>query len=218
MTKPIRVDDIVNLIKPGSSLLIGGFMAVGTPHRLIDAIMHFDIGNLTVIANDAGLPGKGIGKLIDAGLVAKLIASHVGLNPVAQSKMNDASMICDLIPQGTLAERIRCAGFGLGGALTQTGLGTSIEEGKQKIDINGKTYLVVEPIDADFALVHAHRADYVGNLSYTLTAQNFNPVMTMAARTVLAEADEIVPLGVIAPDDVRTPGTLIDYVLERQHS
>lgn len=217
MTSPIKIEDALAMIKPGAVLMVGGFMGVGAPHRMLEALTNAGIGDLTIIANDASLPNKAIGKLIDARLVSRLIVSHIGLNPIAQRQMNEGLISCDLVPQGTLAERIRCAGFGLGGALTATGLGTMVEEGKQIVEVKGKKYLIEEPLHADFALIHAHRADYVGNLSYTLTAQNFNPIMTMAATTVVAEADEIVPLGVIPPDDVRTPGPLVDYILERAH-
>ena len=217
MTSPLKIEDVVAMVKPGSVLMVGGFMGVGAPHRMLEALTDAGVNDLTIIANDASLPGKAIGKLLDKNLVSRLIVSHIGLNPLAQKQMNEGQIKCDLIPQGTLAERIRCAGFGLGGALTATGVGTVVEEGKQTVEVNGKTYLVEEPLHADFALIHAHRADYVGNLTYTLTAQNFNPIMTMAATTVIAEADEIVPLGVIPPDEVRTPGPLVDYILERAH-
>ena len=159
------------------------------------------------------MPGKGIGKLVDAGLVSRMIASHIGLNPKAQQQMMAKKMAIDLVPQGTLVERIRAGGCGLGGILTPTGVGTVVEQGKQKIEVDGKTYLLETALHADFALVHAFLADYLGNLSYALTARNFNPVMAMAADTVIVTAENIVPVGVIAPDHVVTPGPLVDYLV-----
>jgi acetate CoA/acetoacetate CoA-transferase alpha subunit len=168
---------------------------------------------LVVIANDTAMPGKGIGRLVDAGLVGKTIASHIGLNPQTQAQMLSKRMAVDLVPQGTLIERIRAGGVGLGGVLTPTGVGTVVEEGKRKIEIDGRAYLLETALRADFALVHAFLADYTGNLSYALTARNFNPVIAMAADTVIATADHIVPVGVIAPDHVITPAALIDYLV-----
>jgi acetate CoA/acetoacetate CoA-transferase alpha subunit len=203
------------LIPDGASLMIGGFMAVGTPERMIDAIVARGIRNLTVIANDTAMPGKGIGKLISAGLVSRVIASHIGLNPETQAKMISGEITCELVPQGTLIERIRAGGMGLGGVLTPTGLATEVEEGKQIVTVEGNHYLVEVPLKADFALIGAWQADYVGNLSYLLTAHNFNPIIALAGRTVIAEAESIVPVGVIPPDAVKTPGVLVDHLLIR---
>jgi acetate CoA/acetoacetate CoA-transferase alpha subunit len=210
--KTISVADAVAMIPEGASLMIGGFMGVGTPERIIDALVRVARRNLVVIANDASIPGKGIGKLIGAGLVGRTIASHIGLNPEAQQQMIAGTMAVDLVPQGTLVERIRAGGHGLGGILTPTGVGTVVEEGKRRIDISGKSYLLETALRADFALIHAFLADYTGNLSYALTARNFNPVIAMAADTVIATADHIVPVGVIAPDHVVTPAALVDYL------
>lgn len=203
------------MIPDGASLLIGGFMGVGSPERMIDALVARGARGLTVIANDTARPGKGIGKLISAGAVAKVVASHIGLNPETQAKMISGEIVCELVPQGTLIERIRSGGMGLGGVLTPTGLGTEVEVGKQKIEVEGQVYLVEPPIKADFALVGAWQADYVGNLAYLLTAHNFNPVIALAGRTVIAEAESIVPVGVIPPDSVKTPGILVDHLLIR---
>lgn len=203
------------LIPEGASLMIGGFMAVGTPERMIDAIVARGIGGLTVIANDTAMPGKGIGKLISAGLVRHVIASHIGLNPETQAKMISGEITCELVPQGTLIERIRSGGMGLGGVLTPTGLATEVEDGKQVVEVEGRRYLVETPLKADFALIGAWQADYVGNLSYLLTAHNFNPIIALAGRTVIAEAESIVPVGVIPPDAVKTPGVLVDHLLIR---
>ncbi len=215
MRRAIKAQEAADLIPDGAVLLIGGFMAVGSPHRLIDAIVERGTTGLTIVANDTAQPGQGIGKLISAGLVRKVIASHIGLNPETQKKMMDGEIEVELVPQGTLVERIRCGGVGLGGVLTATGLGTPVEEGKQILEIGGKRYLLETPIRGDFALIAARQADYVGNLEYSLTAHNFNPIMAMAADTVIAEPQHIVPVGVISPDAVKTPGVLVDHLLER---
>jgi acetate CoA/acetoacetate CoA-transferase alpha subunit len=201
------------MIPDGATLMIGGFMGVGTPERLIDELVRQGKRNLIVIANDNAVPGRGIGKLVDAGLISRTIASHIGLNPETQRQMIAGSMAVDLVPQGTLIERIRAGGCGLGGVLTPTGVGTIVEEGKQRIDLNGKDYLLETALRADFALINAFLADYLGNLSYALTARNFNPVMAMAADTTIVTAEHIVPVGVISPDHVVTPAPLVDYLV-----
>jgi acetate CoA/acetoacetate CoA-transferase alpha subunit len=211
--KTVSAVDAVALIPNGATLMIGGFMGVGTPERLIDELVRQRKSDLTVIANDTAMPGCGIGKLVDAGLVGRTIASHIGLNPETQKQMIAGKMAVDLVPQGTLIERIRAGGFGLGGVLTPTGVGTVVEEGKQKVQINGSTYLVETALHADFALIDAFLADYLGNLSYALTARNFTPVIAMAAETTIVTAEHIVPVGLIAPDHVITPAPLIDYLV-----
>ena len=216
MHKGIALSAAVEKIPDGSSLMIGGFMGIGSPHRLIGELVRQGRKNLTVIANDTARPGFGIGRLIDAKLVRRLVVSHIGTNPETQRQMIAGEITVDLVPQGTLAERIRAAGYGLGGVLTPTGVGTMAAEGAQLIEVAGRQFLLALPIAADFALIGAHRADYYGNLSYALTARNFNPIMAMAATTVVAEAAEIVPVGVIPPDDVITPGSIVDHLLERE--
>jgi acetate CoA/acetoacetate CoA-transferase alpha subunit len=211
--KTILVQDSVALIPDGATLMIGGFMGVGTPQRLIDEVVRQGKRNLTVIANDTALPGVGIGKLITAGAVKKVIASHIGLNPETQKKMLAGELEVDLVPQGTLIERIRAGGSGLGGVLTPTGVGTLVEKGKQRLEVAGKPYLLETALRADFALVEAFLADYLGNLYYALTARNFNPVIAMAADKVIVEAENIVPVGVIAPDNVITPAPVVDYIV-----
>lgn len=203
------------LIPDGSVLLVGGFMGVGSPHRLIDALVAAGRRDLTVIANDTSRPGVGIGKLITARAVARAVVSHIGLNPETQAQMIAGEIEVDLVPQGTLIERIRAGGVGLGGVLTATGLGTELAEGKRTIEVDGKVFLVEPPIRGDFALIGARQADYKGNLEYSLTAHNFNPIIALAAETVIAEPMSIVPVGVISPDSVKTPGVLVDHILER---
>jgi len=214
--KTIALQDAIAMIPDGASLMIGGFMAVGTSERLIDELVRQGKRNLTVIANDTAMPGRGIGKLISAGLISRAIASHIGLNPETQQQMIAGKIAVDLVPQGTLIERIRAGGFGLGGILTPTGVGTVVEGGKRRIEVDGKDYLLETALRADFALVHAFLADYIGNLSYALTARNFNPVVAMAADTVIVTAEHIVPVGVIAPDHVVTPAPVVDYLVTNE--
>jgi acetate CoA/acetoacetate CoA-transferase alpha subunit len=209
----VALDRVVSDIPDGSTMMIGGFMGVGTPERVIDEIVRQGKRNLTVIANDTATPTRGIGKLISARLVRKVVASHIGLNPETQRQMMKGDLEVELVPQGTLIERIRAGGYGLGGILTQTGMGTQVENGKQRITVDGRVYLLETPLRAAFALVQAFLADYIGNLSYALTARNFNPLVAMAADTVIATADNIVPVGVISPDHVVTPAPLVDYLV-----
>ena len=209
----VPLDQSVGMIPDGARLMIGGFMGVGTPERVVDEIVRQNKRDLTIIANDTASPGRGIGKLIGAELVRKAVVSHIGLNPEAQKQMMAGSLDIELVPQGTLIERIRAGGYGLGGILTQTGVGTLAEEGKQRIDLDGKTFLLETALRADFALVQAFLADYLGNLSYALTARNFNPVIAMAADTVIASADNVVPVGLISPDHVMTPAPIVDYLV-----
>lgn len=215
MKGALKPEAAAEMIPDGASLMIGGFMGVGSPHRMIDALVARGARGLTVIANDTAMPGRGIGKLITAGAVARIVASHIGLNPETQARMISGEIDCELVPQGTLIERIRAGGMGLGGVLTPTGLGTEVEDGKQIVEVEGRRFLVETPLQADFALIGAWQADYVGNLSYLLTAHNFNPVIALAGRTVIAEPESIVPVGVIPPDAVKTPGVLVDHLLIR---
>ena len=205
--KAVSVEEAVAMIPNGATVMVGGFMGVGTPERLLDELVRQRKSELSIISNDAAVPGKGVGKLFDASLVSTLTASHIGLNPNVQKQMMANKVAVSLVPQGTLVERIRAGGCGLGGVLTPTGVGTMVEEGKRRIDVDGKSFLVETALRADFALIHAFLADYLGNLSYALTARNFNPVMAMAAETVIVTAENIVPVGVIAPDQRRDPCT-----------
>jgi acetate CoA/acetoacetate CoA-transferase alpha subunit len=211
--KPVSAEEAVAMIPNGATVMVGGFMGVGTPERLLDEMVRQRKSQLAIIANDAAVPGRGLGKLFDASLVARLTASHIGLNPEVQKQMMANRIAVDLVPQGTLVERIRSGGAGLGGVLTPTGAGTVVAEGKQRIEVNGKHYLLETALRSQFALIHAFLADYLGNLSYALTARNFNPVMAMAADTVIVTAEHIVPVGVIAPDHVMTPAPLVDYLI-----
>ena len=214
--KTAQAADIAAMIPDGATLMIGGFIGAGTPQRLIDELVRQGRRDLTVIANDTARPGVGIGKLIDARLVRRVITSHIGTNPETQRQMFAGQTQVELVPQGTLVERIRASGFGLGGVLTPTGVGTLTAEGKRTIDIDGRTFLLELPLRADFALINARRADYLGNLEYALTSRNFNPIMAMAAAVVVAEADEVVPVGVIPPDAVMTPHVLVHYLVSKE--
>src|SRR4051794_19576749 len=209
----VPLDESVSMIPDGASLMIGGFMGVGTPERVIDEIVRQSKRGLIIIANDTAVPDRGIGKLIGAKLVRKAIVSHIGLNPETQRQMLAKELEVELVPQGSLIERIRAGGHGLGGILTQTGLGTLAENGKRRLEVDGKSFLLETALRADFALVQAFLADYLGNLSYALTARNFNPVIAMAADTVIASADNIVPVGVMSPDHIVTPAPVVDYLI-----
>ena len=199
--------------RDGMSILFGGFMGVGTPDGIVRAILDSGVGNLTLIGNDTATPDTGIGALIVARRVGKIIASHIGTNPETGRQMIAGEIDVELVPQGTLAERIRCGGAGLGGVLTPTGVGTVVEDGKTKWSFDGIDYLVERPIRADLAILKAHRADGMGNLVYRRAARNFNPIMALAADFVVAETDELVPPGEIDPDLVMTPGVLVNALL-----
>src|SRR4051795_12330772 len=211
--KAVSVEEAVAMIPSGASIMVGGFMGVGTPERLLDELARQKKSGLSLISNDAATPGKGVGKLFEGLQVSRMIGTHIGLNPKAQQQMLGKQVSVDLIPQGTFVERIRAGGCGLGGVLTPTGVGTMVEEGKRLIEVDGRSFLLETALRSDFALIHAFLADYLGNLTYALTARNFNPVMAMAADTVIVTAEHIVPVGVIAPDHVVTPAPLVDYLI-----
>jgi acetate CoA/acetoacetate CoA-transferase alpha subunit len=211
--KVINFQQAVAMIKPGNRVMIGGFLAVGSPHGIISALVEQGIGDLTIIANDTGFPDKGIGRLIVNRQVSRVIASHIGTNPPTGQQMNSGELAVELVPQGTLAEQIRAAGAGLGGILTPTGLGTVAQQGKEVISVGGKEYILAEPIFADVALIKAYQADRSGNLVFRRSARNFNPLMAMAAKLVLAEVEQIVEIGDIDPDHVITPGIFVDYLV-----
>ena len=210
-------DEAVASIKDGSVIMVGGFMACGTPEILIDALVKKGVKNLTIICNDGGWPDRGVGKLIAGGQVKRLIASHVGLNPeVARRSNTDVEaekMELVLVPQGTLAERIRAGGAGLGGVLTPTGVGTIVAEGKQVLNIDGRDFLLEKPLRADFALIRASKIDKMGNTVFFGTTRNFNPLMATAADYVIAGAQEIVEAGDIDPNMVHVPGVLVDAIV-----
>ena len=214
MDKFITVDEAVAKIKSGMTLMIGGFLAAGTPNKIVEALSKTDVKDLTIIANDTAYPDKGIGLLITNKQVKKVIASHIGTNPNTIQQLNDKELIVEFSPQGTLAERIRCGGAGLGGVLTPTGIGTVVEEGKQKLTIDGKEYLLEKPLHADIALIGANISDETGNLIYKGTTQNFNPMMATAADLVIVEAQEVVKTGEIPMENVHTPGIYVNFIVK----
>ncbi|MCL2510953.1 MAG: CoA transferase subunit A [Bacteroidales bacterium] len=211
MNKQISISECVAKIKDGMSVMIGGFMGNGTPENLMDALVAAGVKNLTVICNDTAFPNKGIGKLIDNKQIKKVIVSHIGTNPVTVDQMNAKELEVEFSPQGTLAERVRAGGAGLGGVLTPTGLGTVVAEGKPTLEIDGKTYLLEKPIRADVALLGANIGDKSGNLIFKGTSQNFNPIMATAADLVIAEVEEVVEVGALAPETVHVSGIFVDY-------
>lgn len=212
MPKILSQQRVMEKVTDGSTVMIGGFMTCGTPVQLLRELVKGGVRDLTVIANDTGVQGDGIGILISADAVRHLIASHIGTNPETGRKMIEGKIHVELVPQGTLVERIRCAGAGLGGFLTPTGVGTIVAEGKQEMQVNGQTYLFEEPLHADIALIKAWKADRKGNLVYRKSARNFNPLMAMSARIVIAEVEEIVEVGELDPDQVMTPGIFVDFI------
>ena len=214
MNKVISVSQAMNLIEDGMTLMYGGFMGVGTPEILMDAIVSKDVKNLTVIGNDGAVPGKGIAKLISKGQVKKLIASHIGLNPEIGKLMNEGQLEVTLVPQGTLAEQIRCGGAGIGGFLTPTGIGTDVEIGKTKIEVGGKDYLLELPLRANVALIRGSIVDTMGNVYYRGTTQNFNPLAAMAADVVIVAAEQLVEPESLPPEWIMTPAVFVDYIVE----
>lgn len=212
--KVITLDDVVSKIKDGMTLMIGGFLGNGSPHKIIEAISKTSIKDLTVICNDSGFPDNGVGILIVNKQVKKVITSHIGTNPSTIEQFNNKEIEVEFNPQGTLAERVRAGGAGLGGVLTPTGLGTVVAEGKQIIQIDGKEFLLEKPLRADIALIAANYGDTEGNLVYLGTTQNFNPLMATAADLVIAEVGEIKESGSIAMELVHTPKIFVDYIVK----
>ncbi|MFA5480156.1 MAG: CoA transferase subunit A [Candidatus Muiribacteriota bacterium] len=217
MKKILKPEEAVSQITDNSSIMIGGFMCCGQSFNLIDALIENGAKNLTIICNDAGYPDKGVGKLIVAGRVRKLIATHIGLNPEAGKKMNSGELEVELVPQGTFAERIRCGGAGLGGILTPTGLGTEVEIGKKVIYIQGKNYILETAIKADFAFVKSNIADVTGNGFTAKSAKNFNVVMAMAAKHTILETEKLVEKGEIGTEDVTIPGIFVHTIVEGKY-
>ena len=214
MNKVVTADKLKPLFKDGMTLMIGGFLGSGTPHKIIDILIELNTKDLTIIANDTSYVDKGLGRLVVNGQVKKVIASHIGTNSETGRLMNEGKMEVILVPQGTLIERIRCGGAGLGGVLTQTGIGTIVEEGKQKITVEGKEYLLELPLRADVAVIKGSIVDEFGNTFYKGTTKNFNPIIATAADIVIVETEELVKIGELDADHVMTPGVLIDYILK----
>ncbi|QUH30807.1 CoA transferase subunit A [Vallitalea guaymasensis] len=213
MNKLVSKDDLKPLLKDGSVIMVGGFLGCGTPETIIDLIIEMGIKDLTIIGNDTSYEDKGIGRLIVNRQVKKVITSHIGTNPVTGELMNSGELEVELSPQGTLIERIRAGGFGLGGVLTPTGVGTLVEEGKEIIKVKDKEYLLEMPLRADIAIVRGSVVDKFGNTIYKGTTRNFNPMIAMAADTVIVEAEELVETGELDKDSIITPGVVVDYII-----
>jgi acetate CoA/acetoacetate CoA-transferase alpha subunit len=216
MNKVGAIQEALHYIHDGSTILFGGFGGVGTPPTLVQAILDKGVNNLTLIGNDSGFPEIGVGRLVSAGRVKKMIVSHIGSNPVAGQLMTEGKMEVEFSPQGTLVERIRAGGVGLGGILVDIGLDTIAEEGKQKMRVNGIDYLLETALTADVSIVYAQKADPFGNLLYDKSARNFNPWVAMAGKFTIAEACEIVPLGDLDPECIITPGIYVDMVIQSE--
>jgi len=214
MAKIISMEEAVDMIKENMSIMIPGFWGIGSPDQLLDTLVKKGTKNLTGISISTSLIDRGIGKLVNSRQLKKVIVSYIGRNPSTQEQYESGDLEVEFVPQGTLAERIRAAGFGLGGILTPTGVGTELEIGKQRITVNEKDYLLELPLRADIALLKAHKADKAGNLVYRKAARNTNPLMAAAADITIVQADEIVEAGEIDPDEVMTPGIFIDYIVQ----
>lgn len=214
MDKRITLKEAVDMIKDGSVIMVGGFLACGTPDKLIDALVSKGVKDLTLICNDTGTPERGVGKLVVTKQFKTIYATHIGTNKETGRQMMAGETEVHLVPQGTLAEQIRAAGYGLGGFLTATGVGTEVEKGKQVLEVDGKTYLLEKPMKADFALVYADLADTKGNLVYRGSTRNFNPMMAAAADVTIVEARKVVPVGEIDANDVVVPGAFVNYIVE----
>ncbi|HBP63372.1 MAG TPA: branched-chain amino acid dehydrogenase [Desulfosporosinus sp.] len=215
MTQIVSLEEAIAKIQNGMTIMVGGFIGCGAPDQLLEAVCEKEVKALTVIANDTGILGDAMSQLIVKHCASKLIATHIGTNKETGRQMTTGELDVKLVPQGTLAEQIRAAGAGLGGILTPTGIGTIIEEGKQKLVVDGHEYLLELPVRANVALLRAHKADKAGNLVYRRAARNFNPLMAMAADIVIAEVDHIVEVGEIDPDEVMTPGIFVDYLVQK---
>ena len=214
MSKFISIEEAVSKVKDGMTIMVGGFLANGTPNKIVDALAKSGVKNLTLICNDTAYPDKGVGQLIANKQVKKLFVSHIGTNPHTSEQMNSGELEIEFCPQGSLAERVRAGGCGLGGILTQTGMGTIVAEGNQIVNVDGKDYLLEKPLRADIALVGASLGDKAGNLVYRGTSQNFNPLMASAADLVIAEVNELVEVGEIAAENVKTPSIMVDFIVK----
>jgi len=207
------LEEALSHIEDGCTLMYGGFGGIGTPPSIVEGILHKGVKDLILIGNDTGFPKIGIGPLVTAGRVKKIITSHIGSNPFAGRRMTEGSMEVVFCPQGTFAERIRAGGVGLGGVLVDVGIGTVMEEGKEMVVVDGRKYLVEPALTADVAIVHAKKADAYGNLIYDKTGRNMNPLVAMAGKFTIAEADEIVSVGELDPEHIITPGIFVDMVI-----
>jgi len=213
LSKVVSIEKAIESIKDGATIMFGGFMANGTAESVVDALVAKGVQDLTIICNDSGYVDKGVGRLIVNKQCKKIITSHIGLNKETGRQMNEGELVVVLVPQGTLIEQIRCGGYGLGGVLTKTGLGTLVAEGKQMVVVDGETYLLEKPLRADFAILRGSVVDRGGNIVYHGSTNNFNNMMATAADTVIVEAEVLVEIGEIDPNHVLTPGIFVDYIV-----
>ncbi len=213
MHKRVSIEEAIEKIEDGMTIMVGGFLGCGNPHRLIEALAAKGTKDLTLICNDTSFPEYGVGKLVVNKQFKKIIASHVGTNPETGRQMNEKETEVVLVPQGTLAEQVRAGGAGLGGILTPTGVGTVVEEGKEKLTVDGVEYLLEKPLRADVALIAAQKADEYGNLVYFGATRNFNNLMATAAETVIVEVEEVVKVGELDPNEVVTPGIFVSHIV-----
>lgn len=213
--KFISVEQAAEMVKDGMTIMIGGFLSVGGPNSIVAKIAESGVKNLTLICNDTSFPDKGLGVLIANKQVKRIITSHIGTNPSTIEQLNNGEVVVEFNPQGTLAERIRAAGAGLGGVLTPTGIGTLVSEGKQILNIDGRDFILEKPLRADIALIGASISDKIGNLVYKGSTQNFNPLMATAADVVIAEAEEVVETGAISPESVKTQSIFVTYIVKK---
>lgn len=212
-----QIDDVLSKVNDGCTLMAGGFGGVGTPPTLVDAILEKGVRDLEIICNDAGFPHIGIGRIVSSGRVRKLIASHIGSNPIAGALMSEGKLHVEFSPQGTLAERIRAGGMGLGGILCDVGIGSEIaEKGKERLTVNGKTYLLETALTADVAIICGKKADEFGNIVYEKSARNMNPLMAMAGDYTIAEVDQIVGSGELDPETIITPGVFVQAIVQSE--
>ena len=212
--KIVSMEEAISHIKDGMTIHVGGFLACGTPENIVTALIENGVKDLTIVCNDSGFVDRGVGRLIVNNQVKKVIASHIGTNPETGRRMQSGEMEVELVPQGTLAERVRAAGYGLGGILTPTGLGTIVQEGKQIVNVDGRDYLLEKPIKADVALIFGTKVDELGNVICEKTTKNFNPLMATAADLVIVEALEIVPAGSLSPEHLDISRIFVDYIVE----
>lgn len=213
----ISMEQAAGMIKDGMTVMLGGFLGCGNPHRMVEALLDEGVRDLTIISDDSPPTGFGLSKLIDEHRVTRMITSHVGMNQNVADQMNAGKLIVDLVPQGSLAEMIRAGGSGLGGIVTKTGVGTIVEDSPfvhSKINIDGEDYLVMRPLHADAAIISAYKVDKAGNAWFRGTTRNFNEIMPFAADLVLCEADNVVEIGEIEPENVMVSGILVDYVVD----
>ncbi|MEH7108522.1 CoA transferase subunit A [Bacillus sp. JJ1764] len=214
MNKVVSLEEALSVVKNGQVIMVGGFAGTGSAEKIIDGLVEKGIKNLTLICNDTGLVDQGVGKMIVNKQFKKVIVSHIGTNPETGRQLQEGELEVELVPQGTLVERIRSGGYGLGGVLTKTGLGTLIEEGKQKVVVDGEEYLLEKPLKADVAIIFADKADKMGNLVYHGSKKSHSPLMASAAETTIVQVNEVVEIGELNPDAIETQCIFVDYVIE----